>query len=125
MIDKKTYRLLHRSRNSREVAANSRAEAKVREDIKQIGDHVAEVGKTGDARLILETELALLQEERNYLSNSKTQIGSLDTAILSDEEKELIDIRRANIRKADKMYVAMQQQTLGITPPRQDRDLSL
>ena len=127
--------------------------------IKRISDHVAEIGKTGDAQRILQTELAMLQEERNYLSNSTVQKGSLDTAIeglnislnllekvrspesyrdvdenhstrkrrsgglpldeareffkshnsrllnldkaiLSDEEKELIDIRRANIRKA-------------------------
>ena len=152
--------------------------------IKRISDHVAENGKTGDARLILQTELAMLQEERNYLSNSTVQKGSLDTAIegltvtldllekvrssesyrivdehhttrkrhsgglpldeareffkshnsrllnlnkaiLSDEEKELIDIRRANIRKAGKIYIALQQQALGITPSRKDRGLSL
>ena len=145
--------------------------------IKQIGDHVAEIGKTGDARYILGTELVLLQEERDNLSNARVQEGSLDTAIegltitldllekvrspesyrsidkahgtrkrrsgglpldeareffkshngrllnlnksiLSDEEKELIDIRRANIRKAGKMYIALQQQTLGIAPER-------
>ena len=142
------------------------------------------LGKTGDPKLMLEYELALLQEERKNLSNSKTQEGSLDTAIegamatlkllekvrspesyrsvdedhstrkrrsgglpldeareffkshnsrllnldkaiLSDEEKELIDIRRANIRKAGKMYIALQKQTLGIAPPRKDRGPSL
>ena len=81
MINKKTYRLLHRSRNSRKVAATSRAEAEARADIKEISDHIAEIAKTGDARLILEAELAVLQEERDYLSNSKVQEGSLDTAI--------------------------------------------
>ena len=50
---------------------------------------------------------------------------NLDKGILSDEEKELIDIRRANIRKAGKMYIALQQQALGVTPPRKDRGLSL
>ena len=184
MIDKKTYRLLHRSRNSRKVAASSQDQMEAREDIRQIGDHVAEVGKTGDARYILEVELALLQEERDNLSNARVQEGSLDTAIegltlslkllekvrtpesyrdvdenhgsrkrrsgglpldeareffkshngrllnlnksiLSDEEKELIDIRRANIHKVGKMYVAMQQQTLGIAPSRPDRGRSL
>ena len=184
MINKKTKRLLYRSRNSRKIAANSRAEAEARADIKQISDHVTEIGKTGDDRSILEAELAVLQEERDYLSNSKVQKGSLDTAIegltitlgllekvrspesystideahgsrkrrsgglpldeareffkshngrlinldkaiLSDEEKELIDIRRANIRKAGKMYIALQQQALGITPPRKDRGRSL
>ena len=184
MIDKKTYRLLHRSRNSRKVAASSQDQMEAREDIRQIGDHVAEVGKTGDARYILEVELALLQEERDNLSNARVQEGSLDTAIegltvtlglleqvrtpesyrtvdknhstrkrrsgglpldeareffkshnsrllnlnkgiLSDEEKALIDIRRANIRKADRIYIALQQQTLGIAPPRQDRGQSL
>ena len=49
--------------------------------IKQIGDHVTKIGKTGDAKLILETELAILQEERDNLSNAKVQEGSLDTAI--------------------------------------------
>ena len=145
--------------------------------IKRISDHVVGIGKTGEARSILQTELAMLQEERNYLSNSTVQKGSLDTAIegltvtldllekvrspesyrivdehhvtrkrrsgglpldeareffkshnsrllnldkaiLSDEEKELIDIRRANIRKAGKIYIGLQQQALGITPPR-------
>ena len=184
MTDEKTYRLLHRSRNSREVASSSQDQLEARADIKEIGDHVAEIGKTGDARYILQTELALLQEERDNLSNAKVQEGSLDTAIegltlslkllekvrtpesyrdvdenhgsrkrrsgglpldeareffkshnsrllnlnksiLSDEEKELIDIRRANIRKAGKIYIALQQQALGITPPRKDRGLSL
>ena len=184
MTDEKTYRLLHRSRNSREVAASLKGQLKARADIKEIGDHVAEVGKTGDAQRILKTELAVLQEERDNLSNATVQEGSLDTAIegltvtldlleqvrspesyrivdkhhitrkrrsgglpldeareffkshnsrllnlnkaiLSDEEKELIDIRRANIRKAGKMYITLQQQALGITPPRKDRGLSL
>ena len=71
MTDEKTYRLLHRSRNSREVAASLKGQLKARADIKEIGDHVAEIGKTGDARYMLQTELAVLQEERNYLSNSK------------------------------------------------------
>ena len=176
MIDKKGYRLLHRSRNAREVAANSKDQVISRAVIKQISRYVAEIGKTGNAKLMLEYELALLQEERKNLSNSKVQEGSLDTAIeaakitlglfekvqspesyraideshgtrkrrsgglpldeareffkshnsrllnltksiLSDEEKELIDIRRANIRKAGKMYIALQQKTLGIAPP--------
>ena len=39
--------------------------------------------------------------------------------------KDLIDIRRANIRKAGKMYVAMQQQVLGIAPQRPGKDHSL
>ena len=184
LTGEKIKRLLYRSRNSREVVASSPSQMKADADIRQIGDYVAEMGKTGDARSILQTELALLREERNYLSNSKVQEGSLDTAIegltitlnllekvripesystideahgsrkrrsgglpldeareffkshnsqllyldkaiLSDEEKALIDIRRANIRKAGKMYIAMQQQTLGIAPPQQDRDLSL
>ena len=184
MTDEKIKRLLYRSRNSREVVSSSPDQMKAGADIRQISDYVAEIGKTGDDRYILETELAVLQEERNYLSNSKTQEGSLDTAIegamatlrllekvrspesyrsvdeehttrkrrsgglpldeaheffkshnsrllnldkaiLSDEEKELIDIRRANIRKAGKIYIAMQQQALGITPPRKDRGLSL
>ena len=152
--------------------------------IKQISDHLAEIGKTGDDRRILQAELAVMQEERDHLSNAAVQEGSLDTAIegaritlgllekvrspesystideahgsrkrrsgglpldeareffkshnsrllnlnkaiLSDEEKELIDIRRANIRKAGKMYIALQQQALGITPPRKDRGRSL
>ena len=184
MIDKKGHRLLHRSRNSREVAASSEDQVIACADIKQISDYVTELGKTGNAKLMLEYELALLQEERQYLSNSTVQKGSLDTAIeaakitlglfekvqspesyrtideshstrkrrsgglpldeareffkshnsrllnldkaiLSDEEKELIDIRRANIRKAGKIYIALQQQVLGITPPRKDRGLSL
>ena len=184
MIDKKGYRLLHRSRNSREVAASSEDQVIACADIKQISDYVTELGKTGNAKLMLEYELALLQEERQYLSNSTVQKGSLDTAIegamatlrllekvrspesyrsvdeehttrkrrsgglpldeareffkshnsrllnldkaiLSDEEKELIDIRRANIRKAGKIYIALQQQALGIAPPRKDRGLSL
>ena len=171
MINKKTKRLLYRSRNSRKISATSQDEAKARADIRQISNHVAEISKTGDARSILETELAVLQEERHYLSNSKFQEGSLDTAIegltvtldllekvrspesyrivdehhvtrkrrsgglpldeareffkshngrlinldkgiLSDEEKELIDIRRANIRKAGRMYIAMQHRAL-------------
>ena len=184
MTDEKIYRLLHRSRNSREVVASSNSQTIASADIRQISDYVTEIGKTGDARLILETELAVLQEERDNLSNATVQEGSLDTAIegltlslnllekvrspesyrdvdenhgsrkrrsgglpldeareffkchnsrllnlnkaiLSDEEKELIDIRRANIRKAGKMYIALQQQALGITPPRKDRGLSL
>ena len=184
MTDEKTYRLLHRSRNARKMAANTRAEAKARTVIKQISNHFAAIGKTGDDRSILKAELAVLQEERDYLSNATVQEGSLDTAIegaiatlrlqekvrspesyrsvdeehttrkrrsgglpldeareffkshnsrllnlnkaiLSDEEKELIDIRRANIRKAGKMYIALQQQALGIAPPQKDRGRSL
>ena len=184
MTDEKIKRLLYRSRNSREVATSSPDQLEARADIRQISDYVTEIGKTGDARSILEAEMAVLQEERHYLSNSKFQEGSLDTAIegltitldlleqvrspdsysivdnhhrsrkrrsgglpldeareffkshngrlinldkgiLSDEEKELIDIRRANIRKAGKIYIALQQQALGITPPRKDRGLSL
>ena len=177
MTDEKIYRLLHRSRNSRKIAANSKTQMDARADIGRIGDHVTEIGKTGDARSIMEVELALLQEERDNLSNARVQAGSLDTAIegitisldllekvrspesyrlideahgtrkrragglpldeareffkshegrllnlnksiLSDEEKELIDIRRANIRKAGRMYIAMQRRTLGISPHR-------
>ena len=184
MTDEKTYRLLHRSRNARKIVSSSEDQIVSRAIIKRLSNHVAEIGKTGDDRRILKTELAILQEERNYLSNSTVQRGSLDTAIegaritldlleqvrspgsysivdkhhrsrkrrsgglpldeareffkshnsrllnldkaiLSDEEKELIDIRRANIRKAGKMYIALQQQALGITPPRKDRGLSL
>ena len=50
--------------------------------IKQISDYVIEIGKTGDAKLMLDYELAILQEERKNLSNSKIQEGSLDTAIV-------------------------------------------
>ena len=184
MTDEKIKRLLYRSRNARKIVASSEDQMVARTAIEQISNHATEVGKTGEARLILELELAILQEERNHLSNSKVQEGSLDTAIegtritlgllekvqstesyrsvdenhtsrkrrsgglpldeareffkshnsrllnldkaiLTDEEKELIDIRRANISKAGKMYIAMQQQTLGINPPWQDRGHSL
>ena len=184
MTDEKIKRLLYRSRNSRKVVARSKNQLKAGADIKEISDYVTEIGKTGDARSILQTELALLQEERDNLSNARVQEGNLDTAIegltlslkllekvrtpesyrdvdenhgsrkrrsgglpldeareffkshngrllnlnksiLSDEEKELIDIRRANIHKVGKMYVAMQQQTLGIAPSRPDRGRSL
>ena len=166
------------------MVASSHSQTIASADIRQISDYVIEIGKTGDARSILQTELAVLQEERDNLSNARVQEGSLDTAIeglnislnllekvrspqsystineahssrkrrsgglpldeareffkshnsrllnlnkaiLSDEEKELIDIRRANIRKADKIYIGLQQQALGITPPRQERDLNL
>ena len=177
LTDKKGYRLIHRSRNSRELASTTERQIIFCEDIKEMSDYVTNLGKTGDAKLILEYELALLQEERQYLSNSTVQKGSLDTAIegamatldllekvqspesyravdathvtrkrrsgglpldeareffkshnsrllnldkavLSDEEKELIDSRRANIRKAGKIYVALQKQTLGIAAQR-------
>ena len=81
LTGEKIKRLLYRSRNSREVVASSPSQMKADADIRQIGDYVAEMGKTGDARSILQTELALLREEHNYLSNSKVQEGSLDTAI--------------------------------------------
>ena len=81
MTDEKIKRLLYRSRNARKIVSSSEDQIVSRTVIKRISDHVAEIGKTGDDRSILQTELALLQEERNYLSNSTVQKGSLDTAI--------------------------------------------
>ena len=63
------------------LSTTSKRHMTARADIKQISDHVTEIGKTGDGKLILENELAILQEERDNLSNSKVQEGSLDTAI--------------------------------------------
>ena len=81
LTDEKVKRLLYRSRNSRKIVASSDDQVVARADIKQIGDYVTELGKTGDAKSILETELAILQEEHDNLSNAKVQEGSLDTAI--------------------------------------------
>ena len=66
-----------------------------------------------------------LDEAREFFKSHNGRLINLDKGILSDEEKELIDIRRANIRKAGKMYIALQQQALCITPPRKDRGRSL
>ena len=66
-----------------------------------------------------------LDEAREFFKSHNSRLLNLDKAILSDEEKGLIDIRRANIRKAGKMYISLQQQALGITPPRKDRGHSL
>ena len=69
MTDEKIKRLLYRSRNSRKVVARSKNQLKAGADIKEISDYVTEIGKTGDDRLMLESELAVLQEERDHLSN--------------------------------------------------------
>ena len=58
-----------------------------------------------------------LDEAREFFKSHNGRLINLDKGILSDEEKELIDIRRANIRKAGKMYIGLQQQALGIAPP--------
>ena len=59
-----------------------------------------------------------LDEAREFFKSHNGRLLNLNKSVLSDEEKELIDIRRANIRKADRMYIALQQQTLGIAPTR-------
>ena len=66
-----------------------------------------------------------LDEARELFKSHNSRLLNLNKAILSDEEKELIDVRRANIRRADKIYIALQQQALGIAPPKKDRGLSL
>jgi len=67
-------------------------------------------------------------EARQFFRAHKTRLLNQDRSRLSETEKKTINARRSNIRTAEKAYIALQQQALGIAPKKdrgRDRGLSL
>jgi hypothetical protein len=67
-------------------------------------------------------------EARQFFSAHKTRLLNQDRSRLSETEKQTLKVRRSNIRIAEKAYITLQQQALGIDPSRKkskDQSLSL
>ena len=63
-----------------------------------------------------------LDEAREFFKGHNARLMNLKKANLSEEEKSLLDVRRANIRIAEKGYIQQQKITLGIESPKKSRD---
>jgi len=61
-------------------------------------------------------------EARQFFRSHDSRLVNMDKSRLDDEEKAIVDERKRNVRIAEKVYIAQQQKTLGVTPAR-DRDL--
>ena len=55
-----------------------------------------------------------IDEARQFFKSHNARLLNMDKARLSDDEKRIVDIRRANLRVAEKTYIADQRQALGI-----------
>ena len=55
-------------------------------------------------------------EARQFFRAHWTRLLNLDKGRLDRLDKDIIDARRANIRTAEKSYIALQERALGITP---------
>ena len=60
-------------------------------------------------------------EARQFFKSHWTRLLNQDKARLDLIDKKIIDARRANIRTAEKQYIALQQIALGITPEPPDK----
>jgi len=56
-----------------------------------------------------------VDEARQAFKSHFARLVNLDKSRLNDEEKRIIDVRKANINVAKKLYIEKQQQVLGIT----------
>ena len=56
-----------------------------------------------------------MDEARQSFKSYFARLVNLDKSRLNDEEKRIIDVRKANINAAKKLYIEKQQQVLGIT----------
>lgn len=54
-------------------------------------------------------------EARQALASHLARLGNLDKSRLGDDEKQIIDARRAALREAMKLYEARQARTLGVS----------
>ena len=55
-------------------------------------------------------------EARQFFSSHSTRLLNQDRSRLSDTEKKSINARRTNLRKAEKVYISLQQNVLKIEP---------
>ena len=55
-------------------------------------------------------------EARQFFKSHRTRLLNLDKGRLDRLDKQIIDARRANMRTAEKSYIALQQAALGIAP---------
>jgi len=55
-----------------------------------------------------------LDEARQFFKSHRTRLLNLDKGRLDRLDKQIIDARRANMRAAEKSYIALQQAALGI-----------
>ena len=55
-------------------------------------------------------------EARQFFKSHRTRLLNLDKGRLDKLDKQIIDARRANMRTAEKSYIALQQAALGIAP---------
>ena len=53
-------------------------------------------------------------DARQALSSHQTRLLNMDRSRLSDAEKKTLDVRRGNLRQAEKLYVAAQAKALGV-----------
>ena len=60
-------------------------------------------------------------EARQFFKSHWTRLLNQDKGRLDRLDKDIIDVRRANMRTAEKQYIAMQQIALGITPQPPDK----
>jgi len=62
---------------------------------------------------------------RLFLSSQNSRLLNMDKSRLSEPEKKIITARRANIQTAQKIYIGMQRETLGLAKPTKDREQGL
>lgn len=59
---------------------------------------------------------------RMFLSSQNSRLLNMDKSKLSEAEKNIVHARRNNILKAQKLYIEMQRQALGLPSPDKARD---
>ena len=57
-----------------------------------------------------------IDEARQAFRSHITRLRNMDKSRLTDEEKKLIDARKSAMSTAEKLYIALQKQALGISP---------
>lgn len=62
---------------------------------------------------------------RMFLSSQNSRLLNMDKSKLSEAEKNIVHARRNNILKAQKLYIEMQRQALGLLSPDKARDKGL
>jgi len=56
-------------------------------------------------------------DARQALASHHARLSNLDKSRLEEDEKRIVDARKAAMAAAQKLYIAQQYQTLGIAPP--------
>ncbi|WP_142850699.1 hypothetical protein [Telmatospirillum sp. J64-1] len=56
-------------------------------------------------------------EARQFFSAHAARLLNMDKSRLDAEEKKIVEIRKQNMRAADRLYVDLQRQALGLTAP--------